>query len=168
MQQLTIYKIISFILVPVALFLGTADIMMLLVSLANPTLLLIVFAIACFVIYIIASMRFLLRGIINQHVCSAGLKDWIKVNAYGTLFVFSMFLLNSTAAFFISDVNLRQVLGEMMEQQTELAGKISLDYFVQIFRILSSVLFVISLLAIIHVRMTFRLIRQNPQLFNQS
>ncbi|MDP1844922.1 MAG: hypothetical protein Q8K64_16010 [Sediminibacterium sp.] len=167
MQQITIFKIITFILVPVALLFGLMDLIMLMMALSNPALLLIVFAMACFVIYLFASLRFLLQGILNERQCSATLKDWIKVNAYGTLFISSMFLLNSSAAFFINDINLRQVLSDMIDQQPELSGKISLDLFVKMFRVISAIMFVISLLTITHVMLNFKLMKKYAHLFEK-
>jgi len=167
MQQITIFKIITFILVPVALLFGLMDLIMLMMALSNPALLLIVFAMACFVIYLFASLRFLLQGILNERNCSATLKDWIKVNAYGTLFISSMFLLNSSAAFFINDINLRQVLSDMIDQQPELSGKISLDLFVKMFRIISAIMFAISLLTITHVMLNFKLMKKYAYLFEK-
>lgn len=167
MQQSTIFKILTFILVPVALLFGIMDLIMLMMALANPALLLIVFAMACFVIYVFASLRFLLQGIDNARNCSAALKDWIKVNAYGTLFIASLFLMNSTAAFFINDINLRQMLSDMMEQQPELTGKVSLDLFIKMFRVVSAIMFVISVLTIAHVLINFKLIKKYAHLFDK-
>jgi hypothetical protein len=169
MQQLTIFRILTYILVPVALLFGFLDIFMLLMSLSgNPAMLLIVFAMACFVIYVFASLKFLVQGIGNDRHCSSSLKDWIKVNAYGTLFISSMFLLNSSAAFFINDINLRQLLSDMIEQQPEISGKISLDFFIQLFRIISAIMFFISLLTITHVMFNFKLIKRYQHLFEKE
>lgn len=167
MQQLTIYRILSFILVPVALLLGFMDVLMLFVSLVgNPTMLIIVFAIACWVIYVFTSLRFLLHGIANERICKNSLKDWIKVNAYGTLFIAGMFFINSSAVFFLNDLNLRQVLSEMMDQQPELSGKLTLDFFIQLFKIIAGIMFCISLITIVHVMMTFRLLKKYAHLFS--
>lgn len=167
MQQITIFKIITFILVPIALLFGLIDLIMFMMALANPALLLIVFAMACFVIYVFASLRFLLQGISIERPCKASLKDWIKVNAYGTLFISSMFLLNSSAAFFINDINLTQMLGEMIDQQPELSGKVSLALFVKMFRVVSAIMFVLSILIIAHVLINFKLIKKYAHLFEK-
>lgn len=169
MSQLTIFRVLTFILVPVAILFGILDLFMLLMALsANPAMLLIVFAMACFVIYIFTSVRFLLQGIGNERQLNASLKDWIKVNAYGTLFISVMFLMNSAAAFYINEVNLRQMLSEMIAQQPEVAGKISLDYFIRLFRVISGIMLVVSLLAIVHVMINFRLLRRYEHLFGKE
>jgi hypothetical protein len=48
------------------------------------------------VIYTFASFSFLKRGIEKEQHQSAKLKDWIKVNAYVSLFLCSLFFLNGT------------------------------------------------------------------------
>ncbi|HJV19601.1 MAG TPA: hypothetical protein VJ552_06945 [Sediminibacterium sp.] len=169
MNQLTVFRVLTFILIPVAILFGILDLFMLLMALSsNPAMLLIVFAMACFVIYMFTSLRFLLQGIGNERQLNASLKDWIKVNAYGTLFISVMFLMNSAAAFFINEVNLRQVLSEMIAQQPDVSGKISLDYFVRIFRVISGIMFFVSLMAIAHVLINFRLIRRYEHYFGKE
>jgi len=169
MSQLTIFRVLTFLLVPVALLFGILDLFMLLMALsANPAMLLIVFAMACFVIYVFTSARFLLQGIGNERQLNASLKDWIKVNAYGTLFISVMFLMNSVAAFYINEVNLRQMLSDMIAQQPDVAGKISLDYFIRLFRVISGIMLVVSLLAIVHVMINFRLLRRYDHLFGKE
>ena len=135
MKQLTIFRVLSFLLVPIAILFAIMDIFLFIMALsANPALLLIAFAMACFVIYVFASLKFLMSNIDQQKSSSTSLKDWIKVNAYGSLFISVLFLMNSSAAFFISDINLRQIISEMMEQQPEISGKFSLDVFIKMFR----------------------------------
>lgn len=168
MKELTIFKTLTYILIPVAVLFGLMDLFMFFMALANPAVLLIVFAIACFVIYIFTSLRFLLEGIIQEQPCKKSLKDWIKVNAYATLFIFIMFFMNSSATFFIDDITLRQTLSEMMEQQPELSGKISMDFFVKIFHIVSGIMFVISGLVLIHVLINFKLLKRYQDRFSKE
>lgn len=166
MKQLTIYRILSFILVPIALIIGFLDLFVLIMGLSgNPAMLFIAFVMACLVIYVFASLRFLLHGIGNERACKSSLRDWIKVNAYGTLFIAGMFFLNSTGVFFLGDIQLQQMLSDVMEQQPELAGKVSMDTMVSMFKTVAVIMFIISITAIIHVQISFRLIRKYAFLF---
>ncbi len=168
MNQLTIFKIISFLLVPVALLFGFLCIIVLIMALsANPALLLMAFAMGCFVIYVFASLNFLLSGIKNERPCKSSLKDWIKVNAYGSLFISVLFLMNASAVFFINDINLRQVISEMMEQQPEISGKISLESFIKMFRVVAAIMFCISTLTITHILIQFKLLKRYDYLFSK-
>ncbi len=169
MKQLTIFRILSFLLVPVAILFAIMDIFLFVMALsANPALLLFAFALACFVIYVFASLKFLMGNIDQQKTSNSSLKDWIKVNAYGSLFISVLFLMNSSAAFFINDINLRQIISEMMDQQPEIAGKITLDIFIKMFRVISTIMFCISTIAIVHILIQFKLLRRYDYLFNKS
>ena len=59
MQQITSYKILTFILLPFAALFGFFAFVMFFIGLANPVILLPVFIMACFCIYTIACMIFL-------------------------------------------------------------------------------------------------------------
>lgn len=168
MNQLTFFKIISFLLIPVALLFGFLDVAVIIMALSgNPAILLMAFAMACFVIYVFASMYFLLNGINHERPCKASLKDWIKVNAYGSLFVSVLFLMNASAVFFINDINLRQIISEMMEQQPEISGKITLDVFIKMFRVVAGLMFIISALTITHILIHFKLLKRYDYLFSK-
>jgi len=169
MKQLTIYQILSFLLVPAALLLGFINLFVLLMGLSgNPAMLFIAFIMACFVIYVFASLRFLLKGINNQYRLKPSLKDWIKVNAYGTLFISGMFFLNSIGVFFLGDLQLQQMLDEVMQQQPELASKVSIETMISMFKVVAGVMFFISITAIIHVQLSFRLLKTYSYLFAQN
>lgn len=90
--NLKLYTVLSYILIPIALFFAFLDIALLLSSLANPSALIMVFILACLVIYIFASFKFLKAGIEKEIAQSSKLKDWIKVNAYVSFFLCSLFL----------------------------------------------------------------------------
>ena len=168
MNQLTIFRILSFLLVPVALLFGLMGIIVLIMALSsNPALLILAFAMACFVIYVFASLYFLIYSISKEQPCKSSLKDWIKVNAYGSLFISVLFLMNASAVFFINDINLRQIISEMMEQQPEISGNISLDAFIRMFRIIAGLMFVISALSISHILIHFKLLKRYDYLFSK-
>jgi hypothetical protein len=168
MNQLTVFKLISFLLVPVALLFGLMSIIVFMMALsANPALLLMAFAMACFVMYVFASLYFLMFSINNQRPCKSSLKDWIKVNAYGSLFISVLFLMNASAVFFINDINLRQIISEMMEQQPAISGKITLDVFIKMFRVVAGLMFIISALTITHILMNFKLLKRYDYLFSK-
>jgi hypothetical protein len=76
-----------------------------------------------------------------------------------------MFFLNSTGVFFLGDIQLQQMLSDVMEQQPELAGKVSMDTMVSLFKTVAVIMFIISITAIIHVQISFRLIRKYAFLF---
>ena len=85
------YAILTYILIPFALFFGVIDFVLLLSALANPSALIFVFIVACLVIYTFVSLKFLRTGLQKEQIMAKSLKDWIKVNAYVSLFLCSLF-----------------------------------------------------------------------------
>jgi hypothetical protein len=79
------YRIISFILLPVAGILGFFGLFALMAAVANPSFLLGVFMLACIVIYTFCSFSFLSKGILGNRPCKPSLRDWIRVNAFVSL-----------------------------------------------------------------------------------
>jgi hypothetical protein len=57
------------------------------------------------------------------------------------------------------------MLSDVMEQQPELAGKISMETMVSMFKTVAVIMFIISITAIIHVQISFRLLRKHAFLF---
>ncbi|MFP5041668.1 hypothetical protein [Parasediminibacterium sp. JCM 36343] len=94
MLGLNVYKVISFILLPIAALLGISCFLGFFVAIANPAGLLPICMILCAVIYIFASFSFLQKGIIKTKPCNHSLKDWIKVNAYVSVVLGFMLLLD--------------------------------------------------------------------------
>ena len=99
-KQLTVFRILTFILLPIASLFGVMDLMILPSALANPAILLIVFVLAAFVIYTFTSLRFLTKGIDIGRPCKPSLRDWIRVNAFASSFMGIMFLMNALSVFF--------------------------------------------------------------------
>ena len=164
MKTLTIvYRILTFILLPIAAIFGFIDLSLLLMALANPAALLPVFAIACIVIYVFTSLSFLVKGIMGGRKCKPSLRDWIRVNAFVSIAFSGLGIIE-----YISLLNNKTVLGEVvkqaMQQQSVPAGMTS----GQLEQILLSFLlffFIFSVLLIIHIYMTFRLLKQFDYLF---
>jgi hypothetical protein len=166
MKLINLYRVLSIILIPIAMVLGFMDIILLMMGFsANPAILFVAFAIACLVIYAIASIRFLIVVVGGEKNCKKSLKDWIKVNAYGTLFIAGMFLLNAIGSALMSEPNLRVILNELMLQQPEFAAYGNIDLMLSMFRIVTVTMFVISVVTIGHVAITFNLLKKYDHFF---
>src|SRR5437764_1519642 len=87
---LIVYRLLTFILLPIAVIIGIVDITVLSLALATPSALLLVFAIACIVIYVFTSFSFLTNGIIGGRQCKPSLRDWIRVNAFVSIALSSL------------------------------------------------------------------------------
>ncbi len=79
----TVFRILSFILMPVAVLIGVIDATNFLPqALSTPQLLLPVFVMAAIVMYVFSSFRFYRNGINGTTVFTHKTKDFIKVNGY--------------------------------------------------------------------------------------
>ncbi|MFN4286445.1 MAG: hypothetical protein ACK4E8_10830 [Lacibacter sp.] len=162
---MTVYRILSYIAIVLAGLLALVILPTFFVALANPALLLSVFMLVGVVLYSFSSFAFLLNGIDGQQPQPARRKDFIKVNAYVTL-VFS-FLNLAQAITIISNPGM---LTELLNRATEVSGQAAeakmLGLMKQLLRGLIWFLLLYGLLLLVHVQITFRLLKQYAHLFD--
>ena len=161
--MLVVYRILTFLLLPIAALMGFIDISLVLMALANPAALLPVFAITCIVIYVFTSLSFLTKGVLGGRQCKPSLRDWIRVNAFVSIAFSGLGVIeyvtlmgNKTAA--------GQVVKQAMQQQAIPAG-MTAPQLEQILLSFLFIFFVFSVVLIIHILMTFRLLKQFDYLF---
>lgn len=159
------YAILTYILIPFALFFGVIDFVLLLSALANPSALIFVFIVACLVIYTFVSLRFLRSGLQRELTMSKSLKDWIKVNAYVSLFLCSLFVVNALSILFSSPDTLNKLIDTMIEQQPGFPETIDNNMIVRIIKGFSVFLLIVGSIALVHIRATLRLLKQYVYLF---
>ena len=165
MKNLVIYRIISYILLFVAAFLFFSVVTSLLAALANPVALLPVFLVACVIIYTYYSWRFLMRGIYKGIPSKPFVRDLIKVNAYVTLALAAVWLFAATVVLIrpemistiIEQVKAAQPAGSPITDEELQKGT---HYGI-------IVVMVYSILLVIHIIITLRLLRRYPQLFQE-
>jgi hypothetical protein len=165
MKQLSIYRILTYLLVPFAAFFGLIDLLIILSALANPALLLAGFIFTAFVIYTFVSLKFLNRGLQYNQPCKPQLRDWIKVNAYVSTFMAIMFLLNSLSVYFSSEVMLRQMMEEYLEKQPSISAQISPEFMLKMLKFMAACMLILGAVLIVHIQITFRLLKQYAFLF---
>ena len=156
--ELIIYKILSFLLLPVAAFFGLVCLLALLSALGNPSMLISVFLFACMVIYIIASFIFLTKAIDSNKHCKPVLRDLIRIN--GTI-TFVFFLL-AAISFFSVKAN-PALLEEGMKQwtaSTTLPQGVTVSDLQKAMASLLNFFIVLSIVLLIHIVITFRLLRK--------
>ena len=167
MKALTIFRILTFVLLPIAVLFGVIDFFMLLAALANPAMLFIVFVMSGFVIYTFASLRFLTKGIDVNKPCKPSLKDWIKVNGYVSIFLGVSFLMNALTVFFSSEASLRQILKQFLETQSNVPPMLTPELFIYMMKIAAYFLFFISVVLLSHIPVNFRMLKQYGYLFEE-
>jgi hypothetical protein len=167
MKQLTIFRILTFILLPLAAIFGVIDLVMLAIALSNPSMLFPVFTMASFVIYTFVSLRFLTKGIDIEKPCNPSLRDWIRVNAFVSAFMGTMLLMNTITIFFMSDAMLRQTLEQILEKQVNVSPLLNLALFVKMMKMAAWFMLFISLILLSHIFINFRLLKQFKHLFQE-
>ncbi len=167
MKALTLFRVLTFILLPIAALFGVIDFFMLFTALANPAMLFIVFIMAGFVIYTFSSLRFLTKGIDLNKPCKPALKDWIKVNGYVSIFLGVSFLMNALTVFFSSEAGLRQILKQFLETQPNVPPMLTPELFIYMMKIAAYFLFFVSVVLLAHIPVNFRLLKQYGYLFEE-
>lgn len=160
---LIVYRILTFILLPLAALMGFIDLSLILMALANPAALLPVFAIACIVIYVFTSLSFLVKGILGGKQCKPSLRDWIRVNAFVSL-AFSGLAVLEYITLLTNKTIIGEVVKQAMQQPTIPQGMTAAE-LQQILLSFMFIFFIFSLVLIAHIIMSFRLLKQYGYLF---
>lgn len=167
MQKHTFYRIINIIVLPLSAYLAINVLMSIIVSLTNPLLLLFEFIIACVPLYAFTSNYFYNKGIKKAQSCKPALKDWIKVNAYVS-FIFALFMIFLCMMMWVV-LNDQKMLKQVIDQLILTAPSgVSETELVRYMKIMVAVCLPFFLLLIIHIIITFRLLKQYRHIFDYS
>ena len=93
------------------------------------------------------------------------LKDWIKVNAYVSFFLCSLFFINSISVLVSTNAVLMKFIDEFLEQQPTLPKEITHQLILSLLRGVSIFLLFTSIIGLIHIRTSLRLVKQYEYLF---
>ncbi len=168
MKALPIFRILTFILLPIATLFGVISLMMFLTALANPAMLLPVFMLVSFVIYVFASLRFLTKAIDVEQPVKSSLRDWIRVNAAVSGFLGLMLLLNTLTLFFMSDILLREALTTILDKQPNVPAALNLDLFIRIMKIAAWFMLFFAILLLSHIFLNLRMLKTYKYLFQDT
>lgn len=164
-KNLKLYVILTYLLIPISLLFALLDVALLLSALTNPGALIMVFIIACLVIYTYVSFKFFSVGIQREQPLENKLKDWIKVNAYVSFLLCALFFINSISILISNDVTLLGFIDEFLQQQPGLPAEMTSQLVLSIMKSLAIFLFIVSCIGLLHIRMTLSLIKQYDYLF---
>jgi len=167
MKQLTIFRILSFILVPIAALFGIMALVTLMTALANPSLLLVAFIFTAFVIYTFTSLSFLVKGIDTGRPLKPGLRDWIRVNAYVAGFMGIMCLMNVVSLLFMSESDLHEFVRKALAAQPNVPPMLNVELFVTVLKIAAWFMGFVSIVLLAHIRINFRLMKLYHHLFQE-
>lgn len=164
-MKLTIYRIFSFLLIPIAVMFGISILFFLGIALSNPAMLLPLFLLACIVIYSFAALNFLIKGIDGKKQLRRSAKDWLKVNAYASI-VFALMIISECFVFIFHP----QVMKEALEQAKQTGAQLNMSeadlktYLTTV----SYFLLVYGIVLLIHVLMSLQYVKQYNYLFQKE
>jgi hypothetical protein len=127
-------------------------------------MLIFVFLMACVVIYSYCSFRFLSRGIDAHLYCRPSLRDLIRVNGIGTLVLGGMGFINALVLKMNPEMMNTAIEQALSMQKEEVEGLEEMMYSTM--KGMLNFLLIYGLILLIHVSMTFRLIKQHADAFD--
>jgi hypothetical protein len=163
-MKLTIYRIMSFLLLPMAILFAIGFLMFLRAAFANPPVFISLFFAASIAIYTFASLNFLIKGIDGKKILGRSSKDWLIVNAivsiiYSLIAIFQRFVLSSNPAIVENYATALKNNGDIKTPDVQINQLINgISYFLMIYGI---VLF-------LHIILSFRYIKQYGYLFQNE
>jgi hypothetical protein len=164
-MRLTIYKILSYILLPIAAYIGLMTLLTLFAAFSNFQILFSLFLSGATVIYVFASFAFLRKGLLRNLPFKHSVKDLIKVNGYVAT-VLSVFGLISGLALLVSPGIIQMVIDSLKNMNNEAVKNANLTAATLKKSIYLMVAF--CLLLFFHILLTFYYLRKNPGLFIQQ
>ena len=165
-MKLTIYRLLSFLLAPIAVLFGISALLLIGTALSNPAMLFPLFLIVCIAIYSFASLNFLIKGIDGRKYLGRSSKDWLKVNAYACI-VFVLIIISECIIFMTHPEVLQQLVTQAKQNATAqfTINENDLQNFV------SKILYFLlayAIVLLVHVFISFQYIRQYGYLFQNK
>jgi hypothetical protein len=171
MTKKVLYKIASYVLLLVAGLFSMVVVFTLPIGLANPPFLLGIFSILGVVLYSFSSFQFLSKGLNNGHVFRKGFKDFIKVNAYVSLFFFLQSFISSLNIIINREV-WNKIIPEMQQFQSGMTANLSPQELIRLneqlklfMQVGAWMILAYSVLLLVHVLATLRLLKKRQNLF---
>lgn len=166
MKLLSIYRIISYLLVIIAGILGFAVLFALLLALANPALLLSVFIAVAVVLYTFSSFVFLIKGVDGKQKLRSRMKDFIKVNAYVSI-VFAVMNIIQAVSVILTPTILNDAMSQIASMQQS-PTPLPAGTVLKVVKGMIWFLLVYGILLSVHIQITFRLMKQHASVFEQD
>lgn len=160
--MLIVYRILSYLLLPVAMLLGLATLAGLLMALRNFSILLSVFACGATTIYIIASFMFLQRVIEAKRMVRHSLRDWVRANGFVAM-GFGALMLVQSYLFLTNPDLMKQVLEQVASMQQAALPPAAV---MQSMKAALVIMQVVGIAILVHIGITFRLLRHYAAQFD--
>jgi hypothetical protein len=165
-MKLTIYRLLSFLLAPIAVLFSISALFLIGTALSNPALLFPLFLIICIAIYSFASLHFLIKGIDGRKYLGRSSKEWLKVNAYACI-IFALIIISEFVVFILHPEMLQQIITQA-KQSADAGLTLNENDFQNFASKILYILLAYALLLSVHVLISFQYIRQYNFLFQEK
>ena len=165
-MKLTIYRIFSFLLLPIAIIFTVFFLVFIRAAFDNPAMLFPLFLVACIAIYSFASLNFLIRGIDGKKFLGRSSKEWLKVNAIVSA-LFSILMI-SQCIVFIMHPEMLQDLAAQARQNAGAELKVSNATIENYLRVTSYFFLVYAIVLLTHVILSFQYTKMYNYLFQNE
>ncbi|MEP6682947.1 MAG: hypothetical protein ABJA35_06800 [Parafilimonas sp.] len=165
-MKLTIYRIFSFLLLPVAIIFTIIFLVFIRAAFDNPAMLFPLFLVACIAIYSFASLNFLIRGIDGKKILGKSSKDWIKVNAIASA-IFAILMISQCIVLIIHP----EMLQDLATQAKQNAGadlKVNNATIENYLRITSYFFLAYAIVLLTHIILSFYYTKMYKYLFQNE
>lgn len=168
MKQLTIFRILTYTLVPIAGIFVFFDIIFILYGLAslNPLILLVAFILSSFLIYTYTSLRFLTKGIDSKRLCNPSLRKWIRANAFVSLFMCVNFLSSTVKVLSSDNATIAKDYALLKDMQPNMPPMLNAELYVNMMRMMSWFTLFLGIVLLVHIAINFRLMKQYQHVFD--
>ncbi len=166
MKTINAYKIISYILLPIAGFFGLMCVFMLFLAIANPSALIPVLVLCAVVVYIIASFIFLIKGIEQLKKCKPSLRSWIRITSYFAMFFVVSVLIQSITLLY-KPSSLNAFIDQAIATQKNMNG-LTTEFMMSVIKGVLYFMIFFSTTLLIHIFETFKFLKLYAGLFNKE
>ncbi len=165
-MKLTVYRIFSFLLMPVAVLFGICILILISAAFANPSLLMPLFLIACVAVYSFASLNFLIKGIDGKKYLGKTSRELLRVNAFVSI-VFALLMISQCIVLIMHPEMIQQLVQQT--KQNGVAGlKLDTAAMGNYMRITSYFFLVYALVLAVHILFSFQYMKQYNYLFRND
>ena len=141
---------------------------MLLGAMMQVALLFGVFVITSCVIYVFASLKFMNRGIDRGRQCNPSLRDWIRVNAFVSLYM-SVSTIFACSRYLFSDPDtMKKQLADMIASQTNMPKMMNPEMLYSMMRVSLYFMLFVGLILLAHILINFSLLKKYRYLFAEK
>jgi len=165
-MKLTIYRIFSFLLLPIAVLFSIAVLLLIRAAFANTAMFIPLFLIACIAIYTFASLNFLIRGIDGKRFLGKSSKDWLKVNAIAST-IFALLMISQCIILILHPEMLQQIVAQAKANASP-GFTMNDANFQNYLRATSYFFLVYAIVLFIHIMLSFQYLKQYAYLFQDK